>query len=122
MSNGSHLPQSSIQPVPHLAAKHAADVLHASLDSAGLMQTDIETWIMHAGGRDVLDALQLRLQLGASDLRYSAAMLQQYGNMSSAFVYFVLQAALKDEAKTGWWWMCAFGAGFSCHGALLKAT
>jgi 3,5-dihydroxyphenylacetyl-CoA synthase len=110
------------RPVPHLAAKHAADVLHASLDSAGLMRTDIETWIMHAGGRDVLDALRLRLQLGASDLRYSAAMLQQYGNMSSAFVYFVLQAALRDEAKTGWWWMCAFGAGFSCHGALLKAT
>ena len=22
----------------------------------------------------------------------------------------------------GWWWMSAFGAGFSCHGALLKAS
>jgi alkylresorcinol/alkylpyrone synthase len=42
--------------------------------------------------------------------------------MSSAFVYFVLQAALEDDAAAGWWWMSAFGAGFSCHGALLKAA
>jgi alkylresorcinol/alkylpyrone synthase len=77
---------------------------------------------MHAGGRDVLEALQRRLKLSADDLRYSVAMLHQYGNMSSAFVYFVLQAALKDDAKSGLWWMSAFGAGFSCHGALLKAA
>jgi alkylresorcinol/alkylpyrone synthase len=49
-------------------------------------------------------------------------MLRQYGNMSSAFVYFVLQAALRDNARSGWWWMSSFGAGFSCHGALLKAA
>jgi alkylresorcinol/alkylpyrone synthase len=77
---------------------------------------------MHAGGRDVLAALQRQLQLSPEDLRYSADMLRQYGNMSSAFVYFVMQAALKDTAAPGWWWMSAFGAGFSCHGALLKAA
>jgi alkylresorcinol/alkylpyrone synthase len=42
--------------------------------------------------------------------------------MSSAFVYFVLQAALQDDARAGWWWMSSFGAGFSCHGALLKVA
>ena len=30
-----------------------------------------------------------------------------------------LQAALADEAPDGWWWLSSFGAGFSCHGALL---
>ena len=77
---------------------------------------------MHAGGRDVLIALQNQLKITAEDLRYSADMLRLYGNMSSAFVYFVLQAALKDNAKPGWWWMSSFGAGFSCHGALLKVA
>jgi polyketide synthase Type III len=110
------------RPVPGLAAEHAEQVLHTVLDTTGLTPADIGTWIMHAGGRDVLDALQHRLKLSANDLRYSADMLREYGNLSSAFVYFVLQAALKDEAKPGWWWMSAFGAGFSCHGALLKAT
>jgi 3,5-dihydroxyphenylacetyl-CoA synthase len=110
------------RPVPELAAEHAQQVLRTVLDSFGLTAADIKTWIMHAGGRDVLDALQRRLKLSANDLRYSASMLYEYGNMSSAFVYFVLQAALKDRAESGWWWMSAFGAGFSCHGALLKAT
>jgi alkylresorcinol/alkylpyrone synthase len=53
---------------------------------------------------------------------YSAAMLREYGNLSSAFVYFVLQAALADDAPGGWWWLSSFGAGFSCHGALLEVA
>jgi 3,5-dihydroxyphenylacetyl-CoA synthase len=108
--------------VPHLAAKHAEQVLQAVLVPAGLDRTDITAWIMHAGGRDVLIALQAQLGISAESLRYSADMLRMYGNMSSAFIYFVLQAALKGNAKPGWWWMSSFGAGFSCHGALLRAA
>ena len=110
------------RPVPRLAAEHAEQVLHTALSGAGLEPEDISVWIMHAGGRDVLIALQNRLNITTDDLRYSADMLRLYGNMSSAFVYFVLLAALKDSAKPGWWWMSSFGAGFSCHGALLKAA
>jgi alkylresorcinol/alkylpyrone synthase len=62
------------------------------------------------------------LDLDTNDLRYSADMLLRYGNMSSAFVYYVLQAAIDDGAQPGWWWMSSFGAGFSCHGALLEAA
>ncbi len=110
------------RPVPHLAAEHAAQVLHSTLDRAGLGVADIDVWIWHAGGRDVLQALKLRLDLREEDLRYSAAMLRQYGNLSSAFVYFVLEAALADRAPAGRWWMSAFGAGFNCHGALLEVA
>lgn len=106
--------------VPALAADHAQQVLLTVLQRAGLQQADIGTWIMHAGGRDVLRALEKRLNLQSSDLRYSAALLREYGNLSSAFVYFVLEAALDDAAAPGWWWLSSFGAGFSCHGALLE--
>jgi alkylresorcinol/alkylpyrone synthase len=110
------------RPVPRLAADHARQVLDEALDEAGLKQSEITAWILHAGGRDVLKALQGRLDLKANGLGYSAAMLREYGNMSSAFVYFVLQAALADRAPPGWWWMSSFGAGFSCHGALLRVA
>ena len=108
--------------VPWLAAQYARQVLDDVLQRSGLGQDDISAWIMHAGGRDVLLALQQELGVGAQDFRYSAAMLRDYGNLSSAFVYFVLQAALNDEAEGGWWWMSSFGAGFSCHGALLRVN
>ena len=108
--------------VPVLAADYAARVLNTVLQQAGLSTPDVSNWIMHAGGRDVLLALQRRLELQPHDLRYSAAMLREYGNLSSAFVYFVLDAALADEASGGWWWLSSFGAGFSCHGALLEVV
>jgi alkylresorcinol/alkylpyrone synthase len=105
--------------VPGLAAQHAEQVLSAVLERAGLPRERISGWIMHAGGRDVLLALQDRLALDSDALRYSREALRDYGNLSSAFVYFVLDAAIADGAPGGWWWMSSFGAGFSCHGALL---
>ena len=106
--------------VPVLAADHAWRVLQTVLTRAGLNGGNITAWILHAGGRDVLKAVERRFELQPADLRYSAAMLREYGNLSSAFVYFVLQAAIADAAPDGWWWLSAFGAGFSCHGALLR--
>ena len=106
--------------VPALAADYAHRVLDTVLGRAGLGTADIRAWIMHAGGRDVLLALAREFDLTATDFRYSAMMLREYGNLSSAFVYFVLDAALADDAPGGWWWLSSFGAGFSCHGALLK--
>jgi len=75
--------------------------------------------VLHPGGRDVLAALRQQLGLASRDVRWSEAVLQEYGNVSSASVFFVLQAARNDSTPGGYWWMSSFGAGFSCHGALL---
>jgi alkylresorcinol/alkylpyrone synthase len=77
---------------------------------------------MHAGGRKVLEELQGRLDLDPEDIRWSSAILRQYGNLSSPFVFFVLDAALKSRTPGGLWWMSSFGAGFSCHGTLLEVA
>ncbi|MEX2496538.1 MAG: 3-oxoacyl-[acyl-carrier-protein] synthase III C-terminal domain-containing protein [Woeseia sp.] len=108
--------------VPRLAAEHAEQVLRKVLRDAELDPSNIDTWIWHAGGRDVLLALRNRLELTDDDLRYSQAVLREYGNLSSAFIYFVLEAALTDGARGGSWWMSSFGAGFSCYGALLEVA
>lgn len=105
--------------VPQLAAAHAKEILESTLERARLPRSAVTEWIMHAGGRDVLAALEERLQLDENALRYSRRVLRDYGNLSSAFVYFVLDAALTDAAPGGWWWVSSFGAGFACHGALL---
>ena len=70
--------------------------------------------VPQAGGRDVLLALERRFEVEPQAFRYSSDVLREYGNLSSAFVYFVLEAALADDAPDGWWWLSAFGAGFSC--------
>jgi alkylresorcinol/alkylpyrone synthase len=106
--------------VPKLAAQHADEVLQTALARAGVTRDQITGWIMHAGGRDVLIELEKRFDVDPEALRYSRDALRDYGNLSSAFVYFVLDAAMADAAPGGWWWMSSFGAGFTCHGALLE--
>ena len=109
-------------PVPKLAASHAAQVLDQALAAEALRRGDVADWILHAGGRKVLEELQASLGLDERDIRASAAVLRQYGNLSSPFVLFVLQRALAERRAGGLWWMSSFGAGFSCHGALLEVA
>ena len=106
--------------VPDLAARHAEKVLDATLAHAGVPREKIVGWILHPGGRDVLVALREALKLSALDVRWSEAVLREFGNVSSSSVFFVLQNALADSVPRGHWWMSSFGAGFSCHGALLE--
>jgi alkylresorcinol/alkylpyrone synthase len=106
--------------VPQRAAAQVEGVLADVLSRAQLTKEKIGAWVLHPGGRDVLGALQERLGLSASDTRWSAAVLEEYGNLSSPSVFFVLERTLADAAPGGHWWMSSFGAGFSAHGALLE--
>ncbi len=108
--------------VPALAAGCAASVLADVLRETGRSRDEIGTWIWHAGGRKVLEALQAECGLSADDVRWSSGVLSEFGNVSSPCVYFVLAAALRGGAPGGWWWLSSFGAGFSCHGALLEVA
>jgi alkylresorcinol/alkylpyrone synthase len=108
--------------VPALAAKHAAKVFEDVLAHSNLSRDNVNGWVLHPGGRDVLLALQESLQISEHETRWSESVLREYGNLSSASLFFVLEAAFADAAPSGHWWMSSFGAGFSCHGALLKVS
>jgi predicted naringenin-chalcone synthase len=106
--------------VPALAAKFVEEVLTTVLQRHALPRNDIAAWLLHPGGRDILRALQTRLGLADEDLKWSASVLHDFGNISSASLYFVMDRALRGGQAGGWWWLSSFGAGFSCHGALVK--
>jgi len=106
--------------VPALAAPQVEKVLDDVLRRTNVPRSQVAAWVLHPGGRDVLAALRKQLGLSPHDTRWSEAVLSEYGNLSSASVFFIMQAALADSAPDGWWWLSSFGAGFSCHGALLE--
>ena len=108
--------------VPALAGRQASLVLASALRDARLAQQDIRTWIWHAGGQKVLEELRAAARLEAADVERSARVLSEFGNLSSPFVYFELELALREQAPRGYWWLSSFGAGFSCHGALLAVS
>jgi alkylresorcinol/alkylpyrone synthase len=106
--------------VPEFAGEEVGNLFAASLADAGVRQEQITGWILHTGGRDVILAVREKLNLSEMDVRHSSAVLREFGNISSPTVFFVLERALRDSVPDGLWWMSSFGAGFSCHGALLE--
>jgi alkylresorcinol/alkylpyrone synthase len=109
-------------PVPGIAARHSRQVFEQVTERNSLRREQITGWIWHSGGRDVLTALRGEFGFANGELAHTETVLREYGNISSACVYHVLERALANGTPPGWWWMSAFGAGFSCHGALLKAS
>lgn len=73
--------------------------------------------VAHPGGRDVLLALDRKLP--GQDLSHSAAVLSDFGNMSSPSVLFVLERTLAGPRTEGDLWLVSFGAGFSAHSCRL---
>ena len=76
---------------------------------AGRDMQDVHHWAVHAGGRTVLDAVEIGLALRANALAHSRAVLNEFGNMSSATVMFVLQRILGGARGPGM--AMAFGPG-----------
>ncbi|MDE2515856.1 MAG: type III polyketide synthase [Rhodospirillales bacterium] len=70
----------------------------------------IDLWAVHGGGRSVLDAVQIGLDLPAAALRQSRAVLHDHGNMSSATIMFTLARMLAD-GSAGQGMAMAFGPG-----------
>jgi len=115
--------------VPRRAAEHARLVCEGVLASSATAREDVGAWVLHAGGSAVLAALRAELGLPESAVRHSASVLAEYGNLSSASVYFILERALAEaraaapeERARGAWYVSSFGAGFSCHGALFDCV
>ena len=106
--------------VPQVAAAQVGALFDQMSADAGVPQAQVTAWILHAGGRNVLEALRARLGLSDLQTEASAAILRAHGNVSSPFVLFTLQRALQLDSPSGCWWMSSFGAGFSCGGAFLR--
>lgn len=80
--------------LPDVIATRLADDVAALLEPHDLKARDVATWVVHAGGPKILDAVQEALDLEADALAVSRASLAAVGNLSSASVLHVLAGTL----------------------------
>jgi predicted naringenin-chalcone synthase len=101
---------------------NVGEVVDEFLATRGLTRADIERWILHPGGRRVIEVMRERLGLADSDLAATEAVLSAHGNMSSVTVMFVLDEILRHaRPETGAKGVLgAFGPGFGAEFALLE--
>ncbi|MBP2376140.1 putative naringenin-chalcone synthase [Paeniglutamicibacter psychrophenolicus] len=113
--------------VPHIIDDHIIGALAPLLaldDSVGPDYADIEHWGIHPGGRAILDRVQKRLELSDGQLVPARRVLNDYGNMSSATVMFVLKDIMdenlsKESASGQRVCSMAFGPGLTVETALM---
>ena len=92
------------------------------LHKMGIMQKDIEHWAIHPGGKKILDDFCMTMKLDNTQLAHSYSVLENYGNMSSPTILFVLQQLLasKQVKKKELIYAAAFGPGLSIESALFE--
>ncbi len=98
--------------VPEIARTRMREPVDRFLARQGLARADVGRWICHPGGAKVVLGLQEALDVPASALEDSRAVLAAYGNMSAATVLFVLERALR-AADWHRGMMLALGPGFT---------
>ena len=105
-----------------VAGKLAKQVVTDLLQKTGVSKDQIRHWILHSGGRKVIDNLKAELALTDGQVRHSECVLKHFGNMSSPTVLFVLQETLRESAPRpgDLGVMLAMGPGLALEGALLR--
>jgi len=91
------------------------------LEKQNLKLSDIKNFIFHPGGKKVLDAYQDALAVEGDFLSNTRKVMNDYGNMSSATVLYVLERFMTDGFEPGYGLMLAMGPGFSSEMVLLKS-
>lgn len=80
----------------------------------------INKWAIHPGGKKILDTIQSSLNLKDEDVKYSYDVLNQYGNMSSPTILFVLDKLMENYKPRETIFSIGFGPGISIETALLS--
>jgi 3,5-dihydroxyphenylacetyl-CoA synthase len=104
-----------------LAGPAIEECLTRLLRTRGLTREQVRFWVLHPGGRKVIDRAATHLGLGEEQVRFSRYVLRNYGNMSSPTALFVLSEVAKTAAPRpgDYGVLIALGPGFAAEGALL---
>ncbi|MGX9890723.1 3,5-dihydroxyphenylacetyl-CoA synthase DpgA [Streptomyces sp. NPDC002276] len=86
--------------VPYVVGAHAERVVDRLLSEAGLRRSDIGHWLVHSGGKKVIDSVRVNLGLTRHDVRHTTSVLRDYGNLSSGSFLFSYERLLREDVVT----------------------
>ena len=87
--------------VPDLVQENFDELVTKALHNASVNKDEITHWCIHPGGKKILEAIEKSIALPAESLRFSYQILNDYGNMSSPTILFVLQKIFEDLQNNG---------------------
>jgi len=108
--------------IPYLIGENVATPVNRLLSRFGLKRRDIKHWIIHSGGKKVIDAIRYNIGLTEYDVRHTRSILQDFGNLSSTAFLFSFQELMGEGiVKEGDWCVAiTMGPGVQIETALLR--
>jgi predicted naringenin-chalcone synthase len=84
--------------LPKLARRRLLELAGEFLAEAGLAVDAIDHWIVHPGGRGIIDGVQKGLGLSDEDVAISRDVLARFGNMGTPSSFYVLRETIARRA------------------------
>jgi len=84
--------------LPKLARRKLLDLVHDFLAQEGTELDGIDHWIVHPGGRGIIDGVQRGLGLTDEDVAISRDVLARFGNMGTPSSFYVLRETIARRA------------------------
>lgn len=108
--------------IPYVVGANAELVVNRLLAGTGLRRSDISNWLVHSGGKKVVDAIRVNLGLTRYDVRHTTNVLRDYGNLSSGSFLFSYERLLHENvAKPGEYGvLMTMGPGSTIETALIQ--
>jgi predicted naringenin-chalcone synthase len=108
--------------LPALTETAARPLVESFLSDQGLGLADVDHWLVHPGGRGIVEALQRGLDLSDEQVAPSLAVLAEYGNVGTPAGLFVLHRALesRDPRPGDYGLMVSVGPGVTIGLMLLR--
>ena len=108
--------------VPYLVGANVSPLVADLLAAAGVRRSSIRHWLVHSGGKKVIDAVRINLGLSSNDLRHTSGVLREFGNLSSGSFLFSYKRLLQEQALRhgDYGVMITMGPGTTIESALLR--
>lgn len=83
--------------LPDVAAAGLGELAESFLDSAGLDRAGIDHWMVHPGGRRIIDSVRSALSLSDEDVAVSRDVLANHGNIGTPSIFYVLRQTIEQR-------------------------
>lgn len=87
-----------LRELPDLAGAGLGGLVAGFLARNGVGREQIDHWIVHPGGRRIIESVQDALSLSREDVAVSWRALAEHGNVGTPSILYVLDATLRDRA------------------------
>jgi predicted naringenin-chalcone synthase len=109
--------------IPELIEEDFNGIVSECLKGTSLSKEEITHWCIHPGGKKILEAVHNSLEFTNGQLQHCYDVLNEYGNMSSPTILFVLKRIQQDlnKNKRNNIFGAAFGPGLTVETFVLSA-